>query len=278
MCHGPRPAPPEECLRWGYSFRPNRGSCFYENWTPRDLLAYATDASQPKQWILIAGTSRIRGLFLSAADHLLDGRRGEFAATMGKCWGRMDVEMGNVRLTFQDMRAPGLLRWPLGEGRRFQCHDEKQTTYDDREYARNSTRFFQATFDPAQQHDGRTPTHLVFEYLEKQDPAMYRDVLFSALPAEWKGEATAIFFRSLLTGSMDSPALNRTQREEWAATATATTLNGTAALDSALNYSSGKGAGRRLPVDFIDTLEIIRPWLRVSEVRCLIKDGTLWHV
>jgi len=246
---------PEECLRWGYSFRPNNGSCFYENWTPRDLLTYATNASQPKQWILIVGTSRVRGLFLSAADHLLDGRRGEFAAAMGKCWGRMDVDMGNVRLTFQDFRGPGILPWPLHDDeKRFQCHGDKQTSYDDGEFARNSSHFLQNIFDPAQQPDGLTPTHLVFEYIEKQDPAMYRDVLFSALPPDWEGSATAIFFRSPISGNVESPGLNRTRREEWASVATVT--------------ATPDGAGRRqVPVDLIDTLEIIRPWLRASEVR-----------
>lgn len=83
---------------------------------------------------------------------------------------------------------------------------------------------------------------------------MYRDVLFSALPPDWEGSATAIFFRSPFQGNVESPGLDRTRREEWASMATVT--------------ATPDGAGRRqVPVDLIDTLEIIRPWLRASEVR-----------
>lgn len=249
---------PEECMRWGYSFRPNHGSCFYENWTPRDLLAYATEASQPNQWILIVGTSRIRGLFLSAADHLLDGRRGEFEAAMGRCWGRMDVEIGNIRLTFRDFRSQDILSWPQEAGQHFQCHGDNQVTFDDNEYARNSSLFFQHIFDPARQPDGLTPTHLAFEYVEGQDPTLYRDLIFNALPSDWDGAATAVFFRPPRTGGMESPGLNDTHREEWVTAATET-------QDSNSSDHGGRTGGRP-HVDIIDTLEIIRPWLRVSEV------------
>ena len=252
---------PSECLRWGYTFRPNHGRCYYEAWTPRDLVTYATNASLPKRWILVAGTSRVRGVFLALADHLLAGRRGEFAA-IAKCWGRLEVEVGSLRLTFQDYRAQDILRkWPLPETeKRFKCHNDKRATYDDSDYARNATLFMQHIFDARRKKggDGRAPTHLVFEYIEDKDPALYRDIIFSSIPADWQGAATGIFFRSLVTGgSMDAPALDPDERAEWIETATEGRPN--------------------VAVDLVDMLEIIRPWLRMSEVRSLHYLMCVWH-
>ena len=242
---------PNECLRWGYAFRPNHGRCYYEAWTPRDLVAYATNSSLPKQWILVAGTSRLRGVFLSLADHLLEGQRGEFEA-ISKCWGRMDVEVGSLRLTFQDFRAQDIFgRWPIPDAqrrlRRFQCHDDKQATYDDHEYAQNATAFVRNVFDPHRKGgDGRTPTHLVFEYIE-QDPALYRDLIFNAMPADWHGAATGVFFRSLVSGrTLEALPLDPDERAEWVETATEGRPN--------------------VQVDLVDTFELIRPWLRMTEV------------
>ncbi len=266
---------PEECLRWGYSFRPQNGRCYYENWTNRDLVAYATNKALPPQWIVVAGTSRLRGVFLSAADHLLAGRRGEFE-TMSKCWGRMDVEVGNLRLTFQDFRAQDILgQWPIPEQeRRFQCHNDKQASYDDSEYARNTTLFVERLFDPQKRQgkgkgkagdgdgDGdRVPTHLVFEYIERRKPELYRDIIFDAIPPDWRGAATGVFFRSVLAGGMESPPLDRDLREGWVGTA----------MEHRSNVS----------VSLVDTLEIIGPWLRLSEVRAcvpLLWVMVIWNV
>lgn len=250
---------PSECLRWGYTFRPNHGRCYYEAWTPRDLVAYATNSSLPKQWIVVAGTSRLRGVFLSLADHLLEGQRGEFEA-MSKCWGRMDVEVGSLRLTFQDFRAQDIFgRWPLSDAqrrlRRFQCHNDIQASYDDSEYARNATAFVRNVFDPRRKGgDGRAPTHLVFEYIEDQDPALYHDLIFNAMPADWRGAATGVFFRSLVTGrTLEALPLDPDERAEWIEAATEGRHN--------------------VQVDLIDTFELIRPWLRMTEVGFFFEEG-----
>jgi hypothetical protein len=198
----------------------------------------------------VVGTSRIRGVFLSAADHLLAGRRGEFEA-ISKCWGRMDVEVGNLRLTFQDFRAQDIIgKWPIPEERRrFQCHNDRQASYDDSEYALNSTLFMQRVFDPTKREDGRVPTHLVFEF-KSRGPALYHDVIFSAIPPEWQGAATGVLYRSLVNENMGVPGLDREERKDWIEAATAGRAN--------------------VSVSLIDTLEIIRPWLRLSEVRACV--------
>ena len=162
------------CLRWGWTFRPNSG-CYYEDWKPRELAAFGSSTLpldetegqfQASKWIVILGSSKIRGIFFSAVDMLLDGKPAD-VLSIGKCWGRIDVTLGTLRLTFQDFRAPAVLPWPLPtpDNDMLECHGEHVASYH-AEYALNSTRFVKKLFqDPT-----HLPAAIVFEGERRQDP------------------------------------------------------------------------------------------------------------
>jgi len=110
----------ESFFRWGYPFPPRDG-CYYDNWTPQELAVYASTPTTEKKWLLILGSSKIRGVFLSAVDHLVKGIGGQFEGIV-ICWGRMDVEVGHLRITYQDFRAPTRIPWPLPKDGLTECH------------------------------------------------------------------------------------------------------------------------------------------------------------
>ena len=217
-CSAPGLARPEECLRWGHIFRPGAthdDECFYENWRTEDLATYATTTEKKKEWIVVMGTSRLRGVFLSAADHLVVGKHGEFAS-ITNCWGRMDVEMGNLRLTYQDYRALTVAPWPLrgpDEPRTFQCHADKQATFDGMEFFHNATQFMDNLFGD---DDSQPPTAVVFETVDDVEPELYREMMFQHVPAAWQGVAMAIYFRSVINKNLDAPAWTPATKADWA--------------------------------------------------------------
>jgi hypothetical protein len=239
----------QECLRWGYTFRPS--TCYYENWRATDLQSYATAApgTTKKQWIVVMGSSRIRGVFLSAVDQILDGRRGELAS-ISKCWGRMDVQIGsNLRLTYQDFRGLTIVqKWPLRDpaaGRSFQCHDDHIATSDGREFYRNSTEFLANLFQPQDGNENQAfpqPTALVFESFNQTDPAVYRNMIINQIPGEWDGPTIALHFRGVIgRGLMDVDRITDAHKRKWAA-----------------------DIGRP-NTDVIDIQDIMAPWMRTAE-------------
>jgi len=261
-------------------------SCYYENWRSEDLWQYATAmpafpdeeggqqqqqqqqrrlrrspfkskikqnerepaASPEKTWIVFAGTSRLRGAFLAAVDQLLGGKPGEFAI-INKCWGRMDVTLGNTRLTYQDFRALTLAPWPLrtpDEPRTFQCHDTKQAMLDGMEFYQNATQFITHIFKRrAKDAAFRQPTSFLFEKIRDAKEELYHDMLFQHLPRDWPGTAIAIFFRSMLsaTRTLGLPMLTAEEKTAWT---------------SAIGWPTA---------EVIDTKEIILPWMRSAEHR-----------
>lgn len=214
-------------------YQHDHGRCYYENWTPFDLKAFASRPSQEDKWILIMGTSRIRGVFLSAIDHLINGKQGEFKG-IDKCWGRMDVEVGKIRLTYQDFRALGYSTWPLPTNSRITCHNANVVVTDDLQYHQNSSKCVSNFFKPTE----NIPTTIVFEYFHDQSPEVYYDLVFQHLHVDFTGSAIAIFFRSLVTGHMDTPPLTVSQKMEW---------------------SKNVAQRRNVSVDVIDTFDIILP-------------------
>jgi len=268
-----------ECLRMGHTFRPLTASgvsCYYENWGTEDLWRYVmamptfSNKEQQQQqrhgrqqqqqqqldedihegekhWIVFAGTSRLRGVFLAAVDHLLGGQPGEFAQ-ISKCWGRMDVTMGSrLRLTYQDYRALTLAPWPLrgpDEPRTFQCHDAKQATLDGMEFYHNATQFITHIFHPQSKDTAfRQPTSLMFEKIRDAKEELYRDMLFKHLPHDWAGTTIAFFFRSMLssTSTLDQPHLTPETKAAWT---------------SAIGWPTA---------EVVDTNDIIKPWMRSAE-------------
>lgn len=224
----------ESCFRWGYTFRPTEG-CYYDNWTSQELAAYATTPTTEKKWLLILGSSKIRGVFLSAVDHLIKGIGGQFEGIQ-KCWGRMDVEVGHLRITYQDFRAPTRIAWPLAKDRLTECHGEN-VAVDGMGLYHNSTSFIENIFDDP---DDR-PTALVIEFDPQMNPEMHKAMMFDSLPESWQGPVAAIYFRGMYNSPLDGPPLTQEQRNKWS-----TVLH--------------------RPVDIVDTSDLIQPWLRFAEV------------
>lgn len=140
---------------------------------------------------------------------LLDGKPADFLS-IGKCWGRIDVTLGTLRLTFQDFRAPANLPWPLPtpDNDILECHGEHVASYH-AEYAQNSTRFVKNLFqDPT-----HLPAAIVFEGERRQDPNTYKELL--GLPGTWSGPAILVNFRSQLNEPLDASPISIQERQRW---------------------------------------------------------------
>lgn len=85
------------CLRGGWVWLP--WSCQYRVYDYRQLALIR----QPR-WIVIAGTSIIRGSFLVLLDQIAAGRLHLKNVTL-KCWGWIDFHFGNLRVSYLDFRA-----------------------------------------------------------------------------------------------------------------------------------------------------------------------------
>lgn len=177
------------CLRWGWTFRPRNG-CYYEDWKPLELAALASssgsrlsrpqeaDNHEPSRWIVFLGLSRIRGVFFSAVDTLLDGKAGDFVS-IGKCWGTIDVRVGTLRLTFQDFRAPTLVNDPppTSENDIVECHGDRIANYQ-AEFAKNATLYVKNLFQDKMQ----SPSAIVIDWERWQNPEIYQKLV--PIPAD----------------------------------------------------------------------------------------------
>ena len=94
-------------MRTGWNFEPHK--CNLEVFTKQDIERLL---AKPVT-IAVLGTSVERGVFLSLVDMLTSpSEKIEFAESkVTKCWGRAEVQLGNLTLLYQDMRAP-LMRVP----------------------------------------------------------------------------------------------------------------------------------------------------------------------
>ena len=224
---------PYACLRWGWTFRPDSG-CYYDNWSQQELSAYATAKATPWQWIVFVGSSKLRGVFLSAADYLVKSNPGEFLA-ISKCWGRMDVQLGHFKLTYLDYRMHNYMNYPIpakGDGFR-ECHGDN-VVIDGVELIINSTACIHRLLESDQ-----PPTSLVIDW-SPSGPKLLNQLL--DLPESWKGELINIYFRSQLNYPMDAPKITEEERQEI------------------------RDVFKR-PVEFIDMRDIAGPWLMFMEVR-----------
>jgi len=138
--------PREECLYDGWVYLPH--NCRYEHYTTLDALENAKMiVESPKRakdsksgeakpiWIVVTGSSIERGTLHAMVDMLgaignidpvtkgvessvADALFNDIAdvrgkGSMTKCWGWYDVQIGNIRLSFQDMRATYIDRDPV---------------------------------------------------------------------------------------------------------------------------------------------------------------------
>lgn len=85
--------------RNGWVFQP-RG-CVYDAFTYDDLMLLAS--LEKETWLLVVGGSVQRGVFLTLLDMVLENEQKKNMKTsvVQKCWGYADVQVGNLRLTYQ---------------------------------------------------------------------------------------------------------------------------------------------------------------------------------
>ncbi|KAI9033183.1 hypothetical protein DFJ74DRAFT_156942 [Hyaloraphidium curvatum] len=178
------------CLRWGWVFEPS--DCHYEIWSHGDLKRkFFSNSKAGKRWIVFLGDSVMRGVFLSAVDLLLNTTGGELH-TIAKCWGRLDVEWGRIRLTYQDFRAFSYGRYPPWSSHQdFECHGNV-TALDFFQLQENGTEFMRRLFSSTT----RAPTAVVFPLHIATDPRIASNLL--QLPQSYTGQLIAIAFPNLV--------------------------------------------------------------------------------
>jgi hypothetical protein len=229
------------CGAWGYAFQPS-SNCHYGIWNHDDLRDQAR--VRENHWIVVFGTSVQRGLFLRAADLLLGKTENEIGV-LSKCWGRMDVEVGNIRLTYVDFRGAVHATLPLKSetSRSFECHGSN-IARDEYTLQRNSTLFSQQLFTGRKQ-----PTCIVLSQsvvgssTSESMGQIWKEYL--SLPTNWDGHVILPYFRSPLWNNFDvdnvDPHQDILQAEE----------------------KVSAGFGRK--VNFVDVGEIALPFLRYRE-------------
>ncbi|XP_071849551.1 uncharacterized protein [Apostichopus japonicus] len=112
-------------LRSGWVLQPNR--CSIDIFT-KDDLRQAT-ASPSLKTIFVLGRSTERGVFLSLVDILLtiDEKREIKSSILWKCWGLMEIRLGNLRFVYQDFRIEDAPMENINDSDHVQvtCHNEK---------------------------------------------------------------------------------------------------------------------------------------------------------
>ncbi|CAN0367600.1 unnamed protein product, partial [Ectocarpus sp. 12 AP-2014] len=87
-------------MRNGWVFQPK--SCVFDTFSYEDLMLLASLDGEPT-WLLVLGGSVQRGVFLTLVDMVLAaGQKHDIqSSVIQKCWGYADVQVGNLRLTYQ---------------------------------------------------------------------------------------------------------------------------------------------------------------------------------
>ena len=126
-------------MRNGWTFEPDR--CSLETFSYDDIQT----ASKEPLSIVVIGTSQDRGVFLSMVDMVLKGeeKRDIAASEIAKCWGRINVRLNNLELTFQDFR-PNLCNVDEPPGGQLICHGDKLAK--DHGYYQNVTKMVHGLF------------------------------------------------------------------------------------------------------------------------------------
>ncbi|CAM9904286.1 unnamed protein product, partial [Scytosiphon promiscuus] len=169
-------------LRDGWVFQPS--DCVHDTFNHSDIMLLA--GLEEPTWLLVAGNSVQRGVFQTLVDlALAAGQKDEFdTSVIKKCWGMADVQIGQLRLTYQDLRL-----YEIGQasGDSTVCHGEKLAANSTAEYISSSERYLRETIF----QDGgpwpsaiMAPSHMVDE---NGAPNLQINVLLSALPAGWDG-------------------------------------------------------------------------------------------
>ncbi|KAJ8051085.1 hypothetical protein HOLleu_04522 [Holothuria leucospilota] len=115
-------------LRSGWVFQPK--ICSFDIFTQEELTIAAA-SSEPRS-IVILGSSTERGIFLSLVDLILSDREKVHfnVSDFGKCWGFAELQVGSLRIIYQDFRIEhARISHFQGENNfTVTCHNEKKVS------------------------------------------------------------------------------------------------------------------------------------------------------
>ena len=175
-----------ESIRTGWSFIPSQEmGCKLETFSTELIQAVPE-----KKSILVLGRSIERGILLSLVDMMLnmDEKKELSHSVINKCWGKMSVTKGNLKVTYQDFRVSELE--DPNKPRLIQCHNDKLAR-DGSSYLGNATLNWEGIFQQQPQQDW--PSVI---YLHTALGAPHGiDLMFDAhvrsfvekLPSSWQG-------------------------------------------------------------------------------------------
>jgi len=236
-----------KCLREGYMFKPH--DCYYESWNSIDL--HSLSKASKKFWIVIIGSSVVRGVFLMMLDHFI-GDRDFNMWPLHKCWGRMDVTIGNIKLTYQDLRYFAFAN--DYDYDHIECHGSREAI-DVLELRKNTTNFMKQLFS-----EKFPPTSIVvdFDQLKLLDSTLYSKVL--SIPSTWLGNLIFVYLRSMV--SVNKPG----------------DLGGRSPYNPRVSDKELRkfAATFNRHVHFIDSVDITLPFHRFTEMR-LQHASQHWH-
>eukprot|EP00903_Cladosiphon_okamuranus_P014398 g13366.t1 len=174
-------SPKHGVLRDGWVFQPK--DCAYEAFSYEDLMVLAS-LKEPT-WLLALGNSILRGVFLTLVDMALSKGQKDALSTsvLAKCWGFSDVRIGNLRLTYQDLR----LYTVTSVEDATVCNDEKLTSGSTAAYVSAAKLFLKDTIF----REGGDWPNVIWAPSNMIDsdeaPNLQISVLMDALPPSWQG-------------------------------------------------------------------------------------------
>ncbi|CAM9934848.1 unnamed protein product [Pylaiella littoralis] len=168
-------------LRDGWAFQPK--ACAYETFTYDDLMLLV--ALEEPTWFLAMGNSTLRGIFLTLVDMALaTGQKDEFqTSVLTKCWGFVDIRIGNLRMSYQDLR---LYTVRSVEDATI-CNDEKLASGSTAAYVSSAELFLKDTIfreDEPWPSVIWAPSNMIDS---DEAPNLQISVLLDALPSTWTG-------------------------------------------------------------------------------------------
>eukprot|EP00752_Nemacystus_decipiens_P009227 g8242.t1 len=174
-------SPKHGVLRDGWVFQPK--DCAYEAFSYDDLMLVASQ--EEPTWLLALGNSILRGVFLTLVDMALaKGQKDAFpTSVLAKCWGFSDVRIGNLRLTYQDLR----LYTVASVEDATVCNDEKLASGSTTAYVGAAELFLKDTIfreDEAWPSVIWAPSNMIDS---DEAPNLQISVLLDALPPTWEG-------------------------------------------------------------------------------------------
>ncbi|CBJ32277.1 expressed unknown protein [Ectocarpus siliculosus] len=169
-------------MRTGWVFQPK--SCVFDTFSYQDLMLLASPDGEPT-WLVVVGGSVQRGVFLTLVDMALAaGQKDDMATSvLEKCWGYADLRVGNLRLTYQDMR----LYQVSGKTDSVVCNNEKLTSGSTSAFVHSAKDFLASTVF----RDGTQwpATILAPSYLVPEKNVNHMiEVLMDSLPPSWEGK------------------------------------------------------------------------------------------